>query len=247
MRLTVIGCGDAFGSGGRLQTSFHVASGAGEFLIDCGATTLIGCARAGIAPNSVGTILISHLHGDHFGGLVWWLLHAQHISKRTAPLTIAGPPGIEERFTRTSEALFPGSTTEPRRFHVRWSEMSAGQASSIGALTVRPFDVSHPSGAPSHALRIETAGRTIAFSGDTEWVEALVECACDTDLFITECYAFERASRYHMNWRTLAANLPRLRARRIMLTHMNAEMLAHTDEARAAGVLVAEDGLAIDV
>ena len=205
MKLTVVGCGDAFGAGGRLQTCFHVATTRGPFLIDCGATTMIGLQRQGLDPDAVGTILISHLHGDHFAGLVWFLLHAQHISKRTAPLLIAGPPGIEARVLQVSELMYTDSTNRKRRFELTFQEVTAGHRSAVGALHVTPFEVRHPSGAPSYALRIEADGRTIGFSGDTEWVESLVDCARDTDLFITECYAFERASRYHMNWRTLAA------------------------------------------
>ena len=83
MKLTVVGCGDAFGSGGRLQTCYHVELGDHRFLIDCGATSIIGLNRCGIDPNGIATIFISHLHGDHFAGLVWWLLHAQHVAKRT--------------------------------------------------------------------------------------------------------------------------------------------------------------------
>ncbi len=67
MKLTVIGSSDAFGSGGRLQTCFHVTHPGGQFLIDCGATSLIGLARQGIDPNGISAIFISHLHGDHFG------------------------------------------------------------------------------------------------------------------------------------------------------------------------------------
>ncbi|MEL7082826.1 MAG: MBL fold metallo-hydrolase, partial [Pseudomonadota bacterium] len=83
MRLTVVGSGDAFGSGGRLQTCFHVTRPDGNFLIDCGATALIGLSRLDLDPNDVSHIFISHLHGDHFSGLVWWMLHAQYVSKRT--------------------------------------------------------------------------------------------------------------------------------------------------------------------
>ena len=101
MKLTIVGCGDAFGSGGRLQTGYHVDLGSDggdhRFLIDCGATSIIGLNRCGIDPNGIATIFISHLHGDHFGGLVWWLLHTQHVAKRATPLVVVGPPGIEAR------------------------------------------------------------------------------------------------------------------------------------------------------
>jgi phosphoribosyl 1,2-cyclic phosphodiesterase len=49
----------------------------------------------------------------------------------------------------------------------------------------------------------------------------------------------------HLSWEVLKPRLPDLRAGRIMLTHMNPLMLAHLDEVRAAGVLVAEDGAVI--
>ena len=54
MKLTVVGCGDAFGSGGRLQTCYHVETTDTRFLIDCGATALIGLNRVGLDPNAVG-------------------------------------------------------------------------------------------------------------------------------------------------------------------------------------------------
>lgn len=64
-----LGSGDAFGSGGRFQTCILVETASTRFLIDCGASSLIGMKRFGVDPGSVDAILISHLHGDHFGGL----------------------------------------------------------------------------------------------------------------------------------------------------------------------------------
>lgn len=246
MKLTVIGSGDAFGAGGRLQTCFHVDGAEGPFLIDCGATALIGLNRLGIAANPIRTIYISHLHGDHFGGLVWFLMHAYYVSRRSEPLTIAGPPGIEERYRAATEALFPKSSGISRRHELEFVEYDVGRPMQIGGATVTTYEVSHPSGAPSCALRIETGGRTLSYSGDTEWVEALIPCAKDADLFISECYGYDKPVPYHLNWKTLSANFARLGARRILITHMNDHMLARQDEARAEGVLLAEDGFVVD-
>ena len=93
MHFTFLGSGDAFGSGGRFNTCFHVAATEGAFLIDCGASSMIAMRRFGADPNAIGTICLSHLHGDHFGGLPFFLLDARFISGRCAPLTIAGPQG----------------------------------------------------------------------------------------------------------------------------------------------------------
>lgn len=248
MKLTVVGCGDAFGSGGRLQTGYHLDTGQDRLLIDCGTTSIIGLNRVGLDPNEVGAIVISHLHGDHFGGLVWWLLHAQHVAKRTAPLVVAGPRTIEARFTAAAEALFPGSTKVPRRFDLSFVEMQANSAPvALAGARISAYEVSHPSGAPSHALRIEVAGKTLAFTGDTEWVEPLVDCGRNADLYIMECYAFDGPVRYHMSWQTISANLPRIGARKVLLTHMSAGMLANRDKAMGPGILQAEDGLVLDI
>jgi ribonuclease BN (tRNA processing enzyme) len=247
MRLTVVGCGDAFGSGGRLQTCYHFDVGTERFLIDCGATALIGHARLGLDPNAVGTILISHLHGDHFAGLIWWLMHARYVAKRKAPLLIAGPPGIEERVRITGEALFPGSTTVPYPFSLSFGELTPGPAASLGGIEVEVAPVHHPSGAPSYAMRCAAGGRTVAFSGDTEWVDVLIEISRGADLYLTECYGFDRAPPYHISWPVLSAKLPLIAARRVMLTHMSEPMLANRHVTMGRGLLLAEDGMVVDI
>lgn len=226
MRITVLGSGDAFGSGGRLQPAFHVAQGADQFLVDCGTTSLIGMHRAGLAPKDVGTIFLSHLHGDHFGGLPWWLLDGQHVSRRGEPLLIAGPPGVEARFIAAAEALYPGSTRARRRFELRFVEYTIGTPQAIGPGIVTAREVEHPSGAPSCALRIETGGQTLAYSGDTAWVEALLPTSDRADLFVCECYGHDKAAPFHIDWHTLESKLPEITARHLLLTHMSTPMLA---------------------
>lgn len=242
MKLTIIGSSDAFGSGGRLQTCFHVATAQGAFLIDCGATSLTGLFREGIDPNDISTVFVSHLHGDHFGGLAWFLIHAVHVANRRAPLTVVGPLGLEDRFKTVAEALFPGSTKSERRFELRFRAWQDFEPLEESGVRVTPFVVSHPSGATPYALRFEVDGKVLAFSGDTEWVDTLLAAAQGADLFICECFAFERAARYHLNWRTIETNLPRLGAKRVLLTHLGPEALANREAIRHPQVSLAEDG-----
>ena len=199
--------------------------------------------RAGLDPGEIGWVVLSHLHGDHFGGLPFLILDGQ-FSRRTRPLLIAGPPGVRARVEATMEALFPGSSAVTRRFPVAFVELTERVPTPVGPARVTPFGVTHASGAPSYALRVEHAGRVLAYSGDTEWTDSLVEAAGDADLFVCEAYSFDKAVRYHLDYRTLAAQLARLACRRIILTHMGAEMLARRAE---TGIECAEDGLVVDV
>jgi ribonuclease BN (tRNA processing enzyme) len=247
MKLTVVGSGDAFGSGGRLQTCYHVEAARTRFLIDCGATTLIGLSRLGIDPNTIETIFISHLHGDHFAGLVWWLLHAQHVAKRTAPLTVVGPESVRTRFETAAESLFPGSTTVQRRYNLSFMELTREKPLDAGGVRVTPFEVKHPCGAPPYALRFEVDGKVLSFSGDTEWIDTLIPAGHGADLFIMECFQFDGEPRFHMSWKTIAGQLDRIGAKHVLLTHMAEPMLARRHEVKDPRVTLAEDGLVLGV
>src|SRR5919106_1269870 len=107
-RMLFVGSGDAFGSGGRLQTCMYLDGDEEPILIDCGATTLVGLRGQEIDPNSIGWVLVSHLHGDHFGGLPFLVLDGQ-FRRPTKDLVVAGPPGVQQRVEAAMEVLFPGS------------------------------------------------------------------------------------------------------------------------------------------
>lgn len=248
MQLTVIGSGDAFGSGGRLQTSFHVRTSDTTFLVDCGATTLIGMHREGLDPRAVETIFISHLHGDHFAGLVWWKIHAHHTIRRTEKLTIAGPVGLEKRLYEACEVLFPGSGKLPPRFPLEFVEFEAETPIEVNGTRLTAYTGEHPSGGLSASLRLERDGKVLSYSGDTQWVDALLRCAHGADLYITECYSYDETSiPFHINWQVLSLQIEPLAAKRIMLTHMNLNMLANRHKVTRPNVLIASDGLVVNI
>jgi len=247
MRLTIVGSGDAFGSGGRFNTCFHLAVGERRVLIDCGASTHVALKVRGIDANTIDAIILSHLHGDHFGGIVFLLIEGQFLSRRERPLLIAGPPGTRQRIDAAIEVFFPGSTKNKWRFPWSVTEIPVGEPTDVLGLNVVSAEVVHNSGAPSTALRINDGTKIFAYSGDTQWTDALLPIASGADLFIVECYEYDRELNGHMRWMTIRERLKDFAARRVMLTHMNPNMLAKTDEAKAAGVLVAKDGLALDL
>jgi ribonuclease BN (tRNA processing enzyme) len=244
IRFRFLGSGDAFGSGGRFMACFQVVHAGGAFLIDCGASSLIAMKARGIDPNRIDTVFISHLHGDHFGGLPFLLLDAQHVSRREAPLTVVGPPGLAERLTAAREVLFPRSTQVPSRFELRLVELAPGGGDEINGVAARAFEAAHFSGAPSLSLRLTVDDRVIAYSGDTEWTETLAEVAAGADLFVCEAYSSARKVSGHLDAPTLAAELPRIGARRVILTHMSAEMLA---QPAPGGCEKAHDGLTLEI
>lgn len=224
--VTFVGTGDPLGSGGRLQTCFHVAGPSGRFLIDCGATTLTGLKREGIDRNAIDAILITHLHGDHIGGIPYFVLDAQLVAKRTSPLVIAGPPGLEDRLRDAMDVMFPGLSDVEQRFEIRIVELETDRKTAIGPVEVTPFEVVHACGDPPYALRFDVDGRTLAYSGDTEWTRSLIEVARDADLFVCESYFYEKEIPNHLDYRTLLAHRDEFSCKRLVITHMSEEMLS---------------------
>ena len=234
-----VGSGDAFGSGGRFQACISLRWAQAHVLVDCGATSLVGLKRLGVAPSSIDAVVVSHLHGDHLGGIPFLVLD-QQFARRERPLLVAGPPGLQERVVEAMEVLFPGSSQVQRRFELRLLELPERTTVRVGPVEVTAVPVLHASGAPAYGLRLVAAGRVVAYSGDTEWTNALLELAADADLFICEAYPLERAIKYHLSYAVLEQHRARLRCRRLVLTHPSADLLDRRAEVDAQ---LAEDDL----
>jgi ribonuclease BN (tRNA processing enzyme) len=247
MRLTIIGSGDAFGSGGRFNTCFMVEAVERRVLVDFGASSLVALRGMGIDPNDLDGVILSHLHGDHFGALPFFLIDAQMSSRRQRPFVIAGPPGTRARLDAALEVFFPRSSTNRWRFGLDIIEIVPGEPYKMLGLDVRTTEVIHPSGAPSTAIRVTDGERVLAYSGDTEWTDALLTVADGADLFVVECFDHSRPVPGHLCWTMLEQRLPEFRARRVMLTHMNSSMLARLKDVCASGVLVASDRAVLEV
>jgi ribonuclease BN (tRNA processing enzyme) len=244
MQLRFVGCGDALGSGGRFNTCFHVSGAHVNFLIDCGASSLPALKRLGIAREAIDLILITHFHGDHFGGLPFLLLDAQ-FTRRARPLVIAGPRGIQTRLANLMEALFEHSSKTKPRFDLSVVALEPEQSRTFGEVKVTPYPVVHgESGGPFLAYRIEAEGRVIAYSADTEWTDTLIPAARGADLFIAEAYYYDKIVRNHLSLKTLEAHLPAINAKRLVLTHMSDDMLARLSE---LPYTAAEDGMAVEL
>ena len=244
MQLQFIGCGDALGSGGRSNTCFHVTGGRVNFLIDCGASSLPALKRLGIAREAIDLILITHFHGDHFGGLPFLLLDAQ-FTRRTRPLVIAGPEGIETKLANLMEALFEHSSKTRPRFDLSVVALEPERSRTFGEVKVTPYPVVHgESGGPFLAHRIEAEGRVIAYSADTEWTDTLIPAARGADLFIAEAYYYDKIVKNHLSLKTLEPHLPAINAKRLVLTHMSEDMLARLGE---LPYTAAEDGMAVEL
>ena len=250
MRVQFLGSGGPFASGGRLQTCILIESDQGRYLIDCGMTALVAMARFDIDPGSIDAVLITHLHGDHYGGLPLMILEARvnvhegsTYPPRTRPLRIVGPAASEERVRQLLD-LFGWPTAFAAMKDaglLDFVTLVPRCETVIGELRVTAFPVLHYT-PEATALRVTLSGKTIAYSGDTGWTDTLLEAATDADLFICGTYTIDVPQRGLLNYRTLQEHRGQLVCKRLVLTHIGAQMQNRLAEVTEE---VARDGLVI--
>lgn len=228
VKLKVIGCGDAFGSGGRLNTCFYVDAGSTRFLMDCGASSLPGLKQRGIQVDDIDAIVISHFHGDHYGGVPFVLLDAA-VNGRTKKFQIISPVGGQRRIAALLDLLYPG-TEVLGKLDMEFLEYNVNEIMDLGSWSLQAFDVIHSERALPHGLRIEVAGKVMAYSGDTSWTDVLFALSERADVFICECSFLDLKVKGHMHYLELESRLAEFSCKRMLLTHFDQQMLDRLDE-----------------
>jgi ribonuclease BN (tRNA processing enzyme) len=246
MKVTIVGSGDAFGSGGRAHTCFKIESGDLGVIVDFGAGSIGSWKKLGLQFDSIDAVVISHLHGDHFGGLPFLLYDCQFVEQRTRPLKIIGPPGLKEKLDAVLETSFPGSKSMVWRFEWTVEEILARRKTEVAGFALETFEVVHMTRALATGVRLSDGKSVFAYSGDTAWTPALIDLSAAADLFIVECFSGAEPTPNHINWPTLKANLPELSAKQVLVTHMSASAMAFCGEMEQAGLTIAYDGQTIE-
>jgi ribonuclease BN (tRNA processing enzyme) len=244
-KVTMLGTGDAFASGGRAQAGFIIDAAGARILMEAGPEILGAMKRHAVRPNNLDLIVISHLHGDHFGGLPFLLLEYMWESRLERPLTIVGPRNLESRCWRLMKILFPGFDLARIKSRLRFVVIDPGATLQVGSVKLSAIRSPHTKPDISLSLRVEIGSKTIVFSGDTGWNDALVKFAEGADLFICECTYFEsRHLRFHLNYPEIAEHRGKFKVGRMILTHIGREVLNHR---RQVNIEMASDGMQLAV
>jgi ribonuclease BN (tRNA processing enzyme) len=240
VKIRFLGTGNAFADGGRSHACIHLEATGASLLLDCGGSSLPAVKKA-MDPATLQAIAISHLHGDHFGGVPYFVME-QYFAGRKAPLAIGGPRELQQRVTRAGEALykdfFPKTTVDYGLSFITLRETPV----TLGGAEVSAHPVKHVAESDPHGLRVKIDGKLIAYSGDARWSDELVTVAKGADLFICEATNFARSDPAHLSYAELMANRAKLDCGRIILTHLGTESLAHRAEMELE---VADDGMLV--
>jgi ribonuclease BN (tRNA processing enzyme) len=228
VRVQVLGSGNAFSDGGRANAAILVTAPGVSLLLDCGGSALPAIKKH-VDPATIDAVAVTHLHGDHFGGITFLVLE-QHFAGRKTELVCGGPPSLEKRLRAAEQALYPDFFGPVQLGFPLRTVVLGAEPTELGGARVTALPVRHVRLAEPHGLRVEVAGKVIAYSGDARWTDDLAAVARGADLFLCEASFYDREDPSHISYRQVRAHLDDFAARRLVLTHLGAETLARVDE-----------------
>jgi len=252
MKLTILGSGTGVPSGVRNSAGFFVETKDARVMLDCGAGTVHALARYGLPWEEITHLFISHFHVDHVGELaaLFFAFRYGMKTERTAPLTIIGPRGVDHLIDWLKIAFSP-RLFEPN-FAVNVRMLTPTERVELGPdSTLAVAKTLHTP--ESLAVRIESQGRTLCYTGDTAYDEELARFFSGADLLISECsFQQPREGAPHLSVSEAARLASLANAVRLIVTHFyfdvnEAELVDALERDYAGEVMVGRDGLSVDV
>ena len=244
--VTLLGTGDAFASYGRSQSGYLIDAPGGRILMEAGPGLMQALKGRGVSTDSFDLLLISHLHGDHYGGLPFLILDYMWETRRKKALTIAGPPKLEERTWLLMRTMFPHFELDKVKHKLKFIVLEPGHSTKLGKFKVSAIRSPHTKPDISLSLRVDGGGKSVVFSGDSGWNDELVKFSDGADLFLCECTYYESVHlKFHLNYPQLAANRDKFNVRRMVLTHLGREVLSRREDEIA--LEMGYDGMKVEI
>jgi ribonuclease BN (tRNA processing enzyme) len=252
MKLTVIGSGTVVPDGNRNSASYFLGTSDARIMLDCGAGSLHGLARFKLPWQKMTHLFVSHFHVDHVGELASLFFAFKHAlrEERAEPFTLIGPRGLD-RVMRGLEKAFGSDLFNPR-FPVNVLLLDPGSRIEIGSDTYLAV-AKTPHTDESLAVRIESNGRSLCYTGDTEYSEELIGFFSKADLLIAECSFRERKEGVrHLSIKDVAMLASRARVARLVVTHfyfdvVESELKRELQQNYSEEVIIGKDGLSLNL
>lgn len=186
LQLTVLGSATPYASADNPCSGYLVSGGGTRVWVDAGSGTLAALQRHARL-DELDAIWISHLHADHSADLLTAYYAALYADiELAAPIPLYAPPGTADRL---AHFLTNTATRSPIESAFAVEELHDRHRIQVGTLTLTSREVDH--GMPAFALRVESAHRSLVYSGDTAPCTALTDLAEGCDVLLCEAETAE--------------------------------------------------------
>jgi ribonuclease BN (tRNA processing enzyme) len=243
MQLTILGSGTAIPVADRFPAGYLVEFGDSKALVDCGPGTLRRLAQAGVTLEQLDAVLFTHYHTDHcadLAALLFALRSPRYAGRR--PVRLLGAPGLQRLVDKLTEAW---PWLAPRDYTLEVTEILPGQH-QLDDARIDAVPIRHT--AQSLGYRFTTTAGSIAFSGDADTCEELVDLARGVDVFVCEAATPDgQKIDGHLTPSLTADYAERAGARHLVMTHFYPECEGHDLAAQAAARFAGKITLASDL
>lgn len=217
MEVTIIGNNGGYPRENGTGMGMLIQNGADTILFECG-PGVVSKLQKFVPLHKIETIVISHLHADHFSDLGVYRYaiqtHARDKMRNKQPKLYLPEGSIEKLdvlFGRISENYEIISISENSQF-------------SEGKFILSFMEVPHSKTKKCYAVKVETSSKRIVYSGDTGYCDALKEFAVNADLFLCEAGVEERFKEFgyskHLTPRQAAEIAMEANVKQLLLTHI---------------------------
>jgi ribonuclease BN (tRNA processing enzyme) len=252
MKLTILGSGTGVPNGDRNSAGYFVETLDARVMLDCGAGTVHALARCGLPWERMTHLFVSHFHVDHIGELASLFFAFRHglRTPRSEPLTVMGPHDLDRVIAGLAQAF--GSNSFDTKFPVELRMLGPGERVDLGPDTILSV-AKTPHTDESLAVRIDSGGGSVCYTGDTGYSEELANFFSRADVLISECsFRVRREGVAHLSIEDAARLAARARAARLVVTHFyfdvnHDELKRELQQGYAGEVLIGRDGMSIVV
>ncbi len=146
MKVIFLGTGGSFPTKERNPTSIAVRRQGEVLLFDCAEGTQRQMTHTNISPMKVGTIFLTHFHGDHFLGIPG-LVQTMSLMDREEELEIFGPPGTEEKISKLLEIPVFGL-----KFDIKIQDIPLGETVRRSGYEIKTAEIDHSAPGIAYAI-----------------------------------------------------------------------------------------------
>ena len=247
--IRLLGTGTAFQQDGRGAQCILITEPSGELVaVDVGPTSAAAATRYGAPLARMRHLFITHLHGDHIAGWPFVALQMIFLEKRTAPLDIWGPPGVQERLEGLLRLCYPKiAGDQAARLPISYHEIEVGRRDVLaaGEICFDTFPMEHDASSIGFGLRVGSG--YLGISGDTEWCSGLEELARRSDLLLVECTTLEKSDYRHLSLEEIRDHRVELPEGKWVLVHIPDAVAVALAADPISGVISASDGMRIQL
>ena len=181
LELTVLGSNPAWPSPSGACSGYHLQNNGHTVLLDCG-TGVFERLRSRMVPERLNTIVLSHLHFDHWLDLIPLRYYLNYEARTEQRIDLYLPKGGSDVLHAATRGVDPNPEFFSGTF--RLHEYSEHDTLSLGDLTVTFRQTRHP--VDTYAMRFETEGRVLTYTADTGWMPELASFLHNAHLLLSE-------------------------------------------------------------